>query len=241
MDFPSIIPVFPLPNVVLFPGVPLPLHIFEPRYRDMVREASEGHEIIGMVLLRGDWQPRYHEKPEIFDTGCAGKIVNVESLPDGRYNILLHGLREFTIRRHVFEKSYRQGEVSWRSTTYGGLDSSCRAALINLLSQFLHAKAATPANRLLRDRSLRQAYIYVLFYGQKPLTWLLEGRPVRNPAVGYSAFNTYEFRSVDWEKDLQRPSTLIIAPFEQLPNGVSPREKIKDLQGSPVISLISIP
>ena len=51
MDLPSIIPVFPLPNVVLFPGVPLPLHIFEPRYRDMVRDASAGHEIIGMVLL----------------------------------------------------------------------------------------------------------------------------------------------------------------------------------------------
>src|SRR6266849_2978587 len=107
MDLPSIIPVFPLPNVVLFPGVPLPLHICEPRYRDMVREAADGHEVIGMALLRGDWQPRYDENPEIFDTGCAGKIVNVESLPDGRYNILLHGLREFTIRRHMFEKSYR--------------------------------------------------------------------------------------------------------------------------------------
>jgi Lon protease-like protein len=163
MDFPSIIPVFPLPNVVLFPGVPLPLHIFEPRYRDMVREAAEGHELIGMVLLRGDWQPRYHENPEIFDTGCAGKIVNVESLQDGRYNILLHGLREFTVRRHLLAKSYRQAEVAWRSTSFGGLDSGCRGTLVSLLSQFLQAKAATPPDRLLRDRSLSDELLVNFF------------------------------------------------------------------------------
>jgi uncharacterized protein len=163
MDLPSIIPVFPLPNVVLFPGVPLPLHIFEPRYRDMVREAADGHEVIGMALLRGDWQPRYEENPEIFDTGCAGKIINVESLADGRYNILLHGLREFTIRRHVFEKSYRQGEVSWRSLAHGGLDSSCRSALVSLLSRFLEAKPATPAHRLLHDRSLSDELLVNFF------------------------------------------------------------------------------
>jgi Lon protease-like protein len=163
MDLPSVIPVFPLPNVVLFPGVPLPLHIFEPRYRDMVREAANGHEVIGMALLRGDWQPRYDENPEIFETGCAGKIVNVESLPDGRYNILLHGLREFTIRRHVFEKSYRQGEVSWRSLAHRGLDSSCRSALVSLLSRFLEAKPATPAHRLLHDRSLSDELLVNFF------------------------------------------------------------------------------
>ena len=163
MDLPSTIPVFPLPNVVLFPGVPLPLHIFEPRYRDMVRDAAKGHEVIGMALLRGDWQPRYEEKPDIFDTGCAGKIVNVESLPDGRYNILLHGLREFTIRRHVFEKAYRQGEVSWRSLAHGALESSCRTALISLLSQFLEAKPATPAHRLLHDRSLSDELLVNFF------------------------------------------------------------------------------
>ena len=163
MDLPSIIPLFPLPNVVLFPGVPLPLHIFEPRYRDMVRDAAASHEIIGMVLLRGDWRPRYHENPDIFETGCAGKLVNVESLPEGRYNILLHGQREFTIRRHLFEKPYRQAEVGWRSTAYGALDGSCRGGLINLLSRFLQAKPATPAHRLLHDRSLSDELLVNFF------------------------------------------------------------------------------
>src|SRR5437870_3448532 len=137
MDLPSIIPVFPLPNLVLFPGVPLPLHIFEPRYREMVRDATGGQEIIGMALLRGDWQQRYHEKPDIFETGCAGRIVNVESLPDGRFNILLHGLREFAVQRHIFDKPYRQAHVSWLNTRTSGVDGACRDDLIELLSRFL--------------------------------------------------------------------------------------------------------
>jgi Lon protease-like protein len=163
MDFPSIIPVFPLPNVVLFPGVPLPLHIFEPRYCDMVRETAGGQDLIGMILLRGESQPHYPENPQIFDIGCAGKLVNVESLPDGRYNILLHGLREFTIRRHVLEKSYRQAEVSWHSLGHGGLDSDCRNILISLLGRFLQAKPASPAHRLLHDHSLSDELLVNFF------------------------------------------------------------------------------
>ncbi len=154
MDLPSVIPVFPLPNVVLFPGVPLPLHIFEPRYRQMVRDAADGHGIIGMILLRGDWQRRYLENPEIFDVGCGGKIVNAEALPDGKFNILLHGLREFTVRRHIFDKPYRQAEISWRTGGPREIDGAQRSRLVNLLTALLRAKADTPAHRLLRDPSL---------------------------------------------------------------------------------------
>jgi uncharacterized protein len=163
MDLPSIIPVFPLPNVVLFPGVPLPLHIFEPRYRDMVREAAAAHEIIGMVLLRGDWQRHYYENPDIFETGCAGKIVNVESLPDGKFNILLHGVREFSVQRHIFEKSYRQASVHWRSLSHRTLDAARRARLSRLLGEFLEAKPATPADRLLHDPSLSDEMLVNFF------------------------------------------------------------------------------
>src|SRR5690349_7326414 len=69
MDLPSFIPIFPLPNVVLFPEVPLPLHIFEPRYRQMVRDALAGSGIIGMTLLRGDWEDEYHAAPEVYRVG----------------------------------------------------------------------------------------------------------------------------------------------------------------------------
>jgi Lon protease-like protein len=139
------------------------LHIFEPRYRDMVREASTTHEIIGMTLLRGDWRPRYHENPDIFETGCAGKIVNVESLPDGKFNVLLHGLREFTVRRHIFDKSYRQAEVSWRTMGHAALEPARRAQLTSLLEEFLQAKPATPAHRLLHDPSLSDELLVNFF------------------------------------------------------------------------------
>ena len=154
MDLPSIIPIFPLPNVVLFPGVPLPLHIFEPRYREMVRDASKGHEVIGMTLLRGEWQKDYLGTADVFEVGCAGKIVNVESLPDGKFNVLLHGQREFTTRRHIFDKPYRQAEVAWRMGGHGALGEARRNGLIQLLTQFLRATPTMPAHRLLHDQSL---------------------------------------------------------------------------------------
>ncbi len=97
-DFPSRFPIFPLPGVVLFPGTYLPLHIFEPRYRQMTEAALAGDQVIGMILLRraeDAMQPR----AEIFEVGCAGRIVESERRPDGRFNLLLHGERRFRIER----------------------------------------------------------------------------------------------------------------------------------------------
>jgi uncharacterized protein len=93
---PSTIPIFPLPNVVLFPNVFLPLHIFEPRYRQMVSDALGGERMIGMVLLQpgSDADDRV---PPVYDIGCAGLITHVERLSDGRYNIVLRGLERFRI------------------------------------------------------------------------------------------------------------------------------------------------
>ena len=94
---PPAIPIFPLPNVVLFPNVFLPLHIFEPRYREMVADALAGDRIIGMVLLRPGWEADYDGRPPVYPIGCAGVITNAERLADGRYNIVLQGLEKFRI------------------------------------------------------------------------------------------------------------------------------------------------
>ncbi len=111
----SVIPVFPLPNVVLFPKLQLPLHIFEPRYREMVRDAMAGEGLIGMALLRGDWEKNYYGNPEIYGVGCVGKIVGVTPLPDGRYNILLHGITEYEIQEQILDTtSYRRARVALR-------------------------------------------------------------------------------------------------------------------------------
>ena len=94
---PSTIPIFPLPNVVLFPNVFLPLHIFEPRYRQMVNDALSGERMIGMVLLQPGYEKDYEGSPDVYDVGCAGLITHVERLNDGRFNIVLRGLERFRI------------------------------------------------------------------------------------------------------------------------------------------------
>lgn len=94
---PPEIPIFPLPNVVLFPHVFLPLHIFEPRYRAMVEDALADDRIIGMVLLRPGWEGAYEGRPPVYPVGCAGLITHAERLTDGRFNIVLRGLEKFRI------------------------------------------------------------------------------------------------------------------------------------------------
>jgi hypothetical protein len=94
---PSTIPLFPLPNVVLFPNVFLPLHVFEPRYRQMVTDALSGERMIGMVLLQPGYEADYEGVPAIYGVGCAGLITHVERLSDGNFNIVLRGLERFRI------------------------------------------------------------------------------------------------------------------------------------------------
>lgn len=112
--FPDEIALFPLPNVVLFPGVDLPLHIFEPRYREMVADAMAGDRLIGLVLLRGDWRRDYHGRPPVFPIGCVGRVEEFELLPDGRSNLVLRGRRCFEIREELEGTAYRRARVTWR-------------------------------------------------------------------------------------------------------------------------------
>ncbi|MDP2320933.1 MAG: LON peptidase substrate-binding domain-containing protein [Acidobacteriota bacterium] len=95
--FPSSLPIFPLPTVVLFPNVFLPLHIFEPRYRQMTADALAGDRLIGMVLLRPGNDADYEGRPPVYGTGCTGLITHAETLDDGRFNLVLRGLEKFTI------------------------------------------------------------------------------------------------------------------------------------------------
>ena len=108
---PSLIPLFPLPDIVLFPRVSLPLHIFEPRYRKMVADAMDGHRTIGMILLRPGWEKDYHGRPPVFASGCAGRIETCEALPDGKYNIVLRGLSRFRVVDEHAGEPYRLATV----------------------------------------------------------------------------------------------------------------------------------
>jgi len=120
---PFSVPIFPLPTVVLFPNVFLPLHIFEPRYRQMVTDALAGDRIIGMVLLRPGYEDDYEGTPPVYATGCSGLITHVENLPDGKYNLVLRGLEKFTIHNEELPAAGRL----YRSAVITPIDDSLRA------------------------------------------------------------------------------------------------------------------
>src|SRR5678816_4178115 len=92
------IPIFPLSGAILFPRSQLPLHIFEPRYREMVRDAIDGPGRIAMI------QPHRLDDDNLaplFEVGCVGEIVGLEELDDGRFNIVLLGSYRFRVARET--------------------------------------------------------------------------------------------------------------------------------------------
>jgi uncharacterized protein len=118
ISLPARIPLFPLPDTVLFPGVPLALHIFEPRYRAMVKDALRGPRVIGMVLLRPVTEGQRGGVPPIFEVGCAGIISQYEELPDGGYNLTLLGQSAFQIEaEETSVLPYRLARVVYRDET----------------------------------------------------------------------------------------------------------------------------
>ncbi|MGH9458736.1 MAG: LON peptidase substrate-binding domain-containing protein [Thermoanaerobaculia bacterium] len=103
--------LFPLPNLVFFPNTRLPLHIFEPRYRQLVSDALATDERIGMILLRSGWEADYYGAPPIHDVGTLGIIEHVVKLEDGRYNLLLNGQVRFRIVSETESEPYRTARV----------------------------------------------------------------------------------------------------------------------------------
>jgi Lon protease-like protein len=144
-SLPDVIPLFPLPNVVHFPRVLLPLHVFEPRYRAMVRDALRGPRLIGMVLLRGDWQTDYLGTPPIFAVGTAGEIVRSQELEDGRFDIVLRGAREFRILDELRRAAYREARVEWREAGADPLDESIRNRIARHVQEYVRRRTGAAA------------------------------------------------------------------------------------------------
>jgi uncharacterized protein len=158
-DLPPIIPIFPLPNFVLFPGVKVPLHIFEPRYRAMVGDTAASDRIIGMALLRGDWQREYYGYADVFEVGCAGRIGELERLPDGKFNLILEGLCEFRMVNEMRDRPYRRARVQWRPVEREALelDDETIGALYGLLVSYVGDAVRQAWRSLVEERGLRGA------------------------------------------------------------------------------------
>jgi len=106
------LPIFPLPNCVLLPGGLLPLHVFEPRYRELTRDCLAGHQLMGVARLRPGFETATHGRPPVFPSCGVGRIICSEELPDGRFALLLRGVARAEIARELpSEHAYRLVEA----------------------------------------------------------------------------------------------------------------------------------
>src|SRR5436190_19977568 len=103
--------LFPLPNLVFFPETRLQLHVFEPRYRQLVQDVVSADKRFGIVLLQPGWEADYLGTPAVHLTGTMGEIEHVVSLDDGKYNILVRGEMRFRIVDEVLKEPYRTARV----------------------------------------------------------------------------------------------------------------------------------
>ena len=103
------IPIFPLPSVVLFPQIVQPLHIFEPRYLEMVEEALDSHGFISMALLKPGYEDNYLGAPEIHPVVADGNIITYQAKDDGTYDIVLLGNKRARVVEEIGGRPYRRG------------------------------------------------------------------------------------------------------------------------------------
>lgn len=108
---PELEPLFPLPNVVLFPQTVLPLHVFEPRYRLMMEHVLQGGQTMVIALLKPGWEANYYGTPPVWEIGCLGRVVQHQRLPDGRFNLTLLGERKVTIDGAEQETPFRIARI----------------------------------------------------------------------------------------------------------------------------------
>lgn len=157
---PEVVPIFPLPTVVFFPETYLPLHIFEPRYREMIHDSSRNGRCIGMALLREGWEDHYHEAPDIYPIGCVGRIMSSHKLSDGRYNIVLQGLQRCRYDEQSVRTTYRQARVIFHDLSGPSiLEKETRHQLEEVARDYLHSKNATELCQVIASEKLSDSIL----------------------------------------------------------------------------------
>ena len=130
------LPLFPLPQVVLFPHAMLPLHVFEPRYRALLKDCLNTHKSMAMALIVDPDDKDEHGNPRIARVAGVGVIVEHQELPDGRSNVLLHGTGRVTLVELPFVPPYRRARASVLVDVDAPIGPEERTALIATANAF---------------------------------------------------------------------------------------------------------
>lgn len=111
-EFSGTVRMFPIPNLVMFPHVVQPLHVYEERYREMMSDALVGDRLLAMPVLKPGWEPDYAGRPPVEPWACLGKVVLHNKLPDGCYNLLLMGVARIRIEEELAPlRSFREARA----------------------------------------------------------------------------------------------------------------------------------
>ena len=133
-DFRGAVRLFPLPNLVLFPHVLQPLHVFEARYRALAEEALATDQLICLANLQPGWEADYEGRPPLLPIGCLGRIVSHHRLEDGRLNLLLAGLRRVRLTKELPPlRPFREARVELMEDHYASTDATTRSSLLRRL------------------------------------------------------------------------------------------------------------
>ncbi|HEX8172919.1 MAG TPA: LON peptidase substrate-binding domain-containing protein [Thermoanaerobaculia bacterium] len=194
-----LLPLFPLPNIVFFPHTRLPLHIFEPRYRQMVKDAIEGDQRIGIILLRPGWESAYFDAPPVFECGTLGTIEQAVPLDDGRYNIVVRGDVRFRVVDEVERVPYRTARVvaepeRERDAAQASAQREWLAGLSRQYLQYLPDQTAVPEIETVSLDALANALIMSLNLDVEQKQKLLETADIiaRAEEIGNELSNRIE-------------------------------------------------
>ena len=137
-EFSGTVRLFPLPNLVLFPHVVQPLHVFEPRYCDLLSESLEDDKLIGMATLAAGWEDDYDGKPPVSPNACLGRVIVHRGLEDGSHNILLAGVSRIELVHELASaKSFRSAEAVLREDRCSEDDAPRVGELLEELRQVM--------------------------------------------------------------------------------------------------------
>jgi Lon protease-like protein len=203
----DLIAIFPLPNVIFFPKTLLPLHIFEPRYRQMVQDTIATKQLIGMFLLEDGWQENYYGNPNIHSIGCAGEMIHVETLPDGKFDIVLRGLYRVRPIEIVQEFPYRKARVEVLPEILTEGPAKVQRMTENLISEF--KKVDPEGLRLLESDEPDLAEVVNHVANQLPMELETRLELLKIDDVYLRAESVYELLSkrisaLDWTRRFER-------------------------------------